>query len=129
MSNTSIFRCIMTIVPNFTIIFIFSMFVFKSLCTNVTICLHFDIVFAVQTIFFFLLKFNYPIACSLKDPQNLFMQSLPLYTLNLFSILSNDDIVDIEKLGEICSPTFVVGEFSRLFLLPSIFSIKHSRSL
>ena len=57
------------------------------------------------------------------------MQSLPLYTLNLFSMLLNDDIVDTEKLGDICSPTFVVGEFSGLFFHPSIFSIKHSRSL
>ena len=40
----------------------------------------------------------------------------------------NDDIVDIEKLDGICSTTFVVDEFSGLFLQPSIFSIKHSRS-
>ena len=40
----------------------------------------------------------------------------------------NDDIVDIEKLDGICSTTFVVDEFSGLFLPPSIFSIKHSRS-
>ena len=40
----------------------------------------------------------------------------------------NDDIVDIEKPDGICSPTFVVDEFSGLFLHPSIFSIKHSRS-
>ena len=39
----------------------------------------------------------------------------------------NDDIVDIDKPGGICSPTFVVNEFSGLFLHPSIFSIKHSR--
>ena len=39
----------------------------------------------------------------------------------------NDDIVDIEKSDGICSPTFVVNEFSGLFFYPSIFSIKHSR--
>ena len=39
----------------------------------------------------------------------------------------NDDIVDIEKPDGICSPTFVVDEFSGLFLHSSIFSIKHSR--
>ena len=40
----------------------------------------------------------------------------------------NDDIVDIEKPDGICLPTSFVYEFSRLFLHPSIFSIKHSRS-
>ena len=40
----------------------------------------------------------------------------------------NDNIVDIEKPDGICLPTFVVNEFSGLFLHPSIFSIKHSRS-
>ena len=65
------------------------------------------------------------IACSLKDLQNFSMQSLPLYTC-LFFMLLNDDTVDTEKLDEVCSPTFVVDEFSGLFLHPSIFSIKHS---
>ena len=41
------------------------------------------------------------------------------------SMLLNDDIVDIEKLDGICSPTFVVDELSGLFLNPSVFSIKH----
>ena len=40
----------------------------------------------------------------------------------------NDDIEDIEKPNEICLPTFVVDEFSGLFLHPSVFSIKHSKS-
>ena len=40
----------------------------------------------------------------------------------------NDDIVDIEKPDGICLPTFVVNEFSRLFLHPSIFSVKDPRS-
>ena len=43
-------------------------------------------------------------------------------------MLLNDDIVHIEKPDGKCSSTFVVGEFSGLFLHPSIFSIKHSRS-
>ena len=43
-------------------------------------------------------------------------------------MLLYDDTVDIEKPDRICSPTFVVHEFSRLFLHPSIFSIKYSRS-
>ena len=43
-------------------------------------------------------------------------------------MLLNDDIVDIEKPGGICSLTFVVDEFSGLFLHPSVSSIIHSRS-
>ena len=40
----------------------------------------------------------------------------------------NYDIVYIEKPDGICSPTLVVDKYSGLFLHPSIFSIKHSRS-
>ena len=40
----------------------------------------------------------------------------------------NDDTVDIEKPDGICLPTFVVNEFSGLFLHPSIFSVKDPRS-
>ena len=43
-------------------------------------------------------------------------------------MLLNDDIVDLEKPDGLCSLTFVADEFSGLFLYPSIFSIKHSRS-
>ena len=50
---------------------------------------------------------------------------LPLYTLCLFTMPLNDNVEDIEKPDGICSPTFVVNEFSGLFLHPSIFSIKH----
>ena len=39
------------------------------------------------------------------------MQSLPLYTSCLFSMLLNDDIVDIEKPDGLCSLIFVVNEF------------------
>ena len=46
----------------------------------------------------------------------------------LFSMLLNEDILDIEKPDGIFSTTFVVDEFSGLCLHPSIFSIKHSRS-
>ena len=48
--------------------------------------------------------------------------------LCLFSILLNDDIVDIEIPVEMCLLTFVVDEFSGLFLHSSIVSIQHSRS-
>ena len=43
-------------------------------------------------------------------------------------MLLNDDIVEIERPDEICSLTFVMNEFSGLYLHPSVFSIKHSRS-
>ena len=62
---------------------------------------------------------------SLKDLQNLFLQSLPLYASCLFPMLLNDNIVDIEKSDGICSPTFVVDELSGLFLHASVFSMKH----
>ena len=68
------------------------------------------------------------IACSLKYLQNFFIQSLPLFTSCLFYMLLNEDIVDIEKPNRICSFTFVVDEFSALFLHPSVLSIIHSRS-
>ena len=42
--------------------------------------------------------------------------------------MTNTDIADIENPNGICSLTFVVDEFSRLFLHPSIFSIIRSRS-
>ena len=43
-------------------------------------------------------------------------------------MLLNDDIVDIEKADGICLSTFVVDEFSGLFLHQSVFFIQHSRS-
>ena len=46
---------------------------------------------------------------------------------NLIMLL-NDDTVDIEKPGGICSRTFVDDELSGLYLIPSIFFIKHSKS-
>ena len=44
-------------------------------------------------------------------------------------MLLNDNIVDIEKRDGIFSLTFAVNEFSELFLHPSVFSIKDSRSV
>ena len=68
------------------------------------------------------------IVCSLKDSQKFFMLSLPLCISCLFSILSNDDIIDIEKPDGICSLTLVLDEFVGFFLHPSVFSTKHPRS-
>ena len=50
--------------------------------------------------------------CSLKDSQNVLIQSLPLYTSCLLSMLLNEDIVDTDKPEGICLLTFVVDEFS-----------------
>ena len=56
-----------------------------------------------------------------------FVHFVPLYTSCLFSMLLNEDILDIGKPDGTCSLTFVVDEFSGLFLHPSIFYIIHSR--
>ena len=58
--------------------------------------------------------------------QNFFIQSLPLNTSSLFSILLKEDLVDIEKPNGIWNMN--PNEFSGLFLHPSIFSNMHSRS-
>ena len=62
------------------------------------------------------------------------MQSLPLHTSCFFYMLLNYDIVGIEELDGIFSPTVVVDEFLGLLLHPSVFTsiiifpIKHSIS-
>ena len=68
---------------------------------------------------------SYPHCVLSEDSQIFFMQSLPLYTSCLFSMLLNDNIVDIVKPDGICLLTFSADEFSGLFLYPSIFSIIH----
>ena len=45
----------------------------------------------------------------------------------IFCVLK-EDIVNIEKSDRICSLTFVVDEFSGLFLQPSVFLIIHPGS-
>ena len=66
--------------------------------------------------------------CSLKDSQNVFVQSLPLYASCLFSMLLNGDIVDIRKPDGVCPLAFVADKFLGLILHPSVFSIIHSKS-
>ena len=118
MRSTFIFPCIMTMVPNSTIFFIFNMYKYIKF-------FHFDMISAVRLLMaslFFFLKLIISIACSLNDSQNFFMQYLPLYTSCLFSMFLNDNIVDIEKPEGTGSPTFVVvDEFPELYLHPSIF--------
>ena len=49
------------------------------------------------TSFFSFLKLILFIACSLKDSLNFFIQSLPVHTSKLFSMLLNEDIVDMSR--------------------------------
>ena len=68
-------------------------------------------IFAVHLLrisFFFFLKLIIFIAYSLKNPQNFFMQSLPLHTSSSFSMLLGSDIEGIEKHDELCSLIFVL---------------------
>ena len=56
------------------------------------------------------------------------MKFFPLHASCLFFMLLNENFVDIERPGEMCSPIFVADEFSGMILHPTIFSVKHSRS-
>ena len=62
------------------------------------------------TSFFLFLKLIVFIERSLENSQNFFMQSLPLYTSCLFSMLLNEDILEIEKPDGIFSLTFIVDK-------------------
>ena len=129
-SSTSTFTCIMAIVSNF-IFFIFRIFIFKLFFTNITdLCCYFHMTPAhlLVTSFFFFLKLIILTVYSFEDSWNFFMQSLPLYTSCFFSMSLNNSIADIEKPDGIYSPTFVADYFLALFLHPSIFSIRYSRS-
>ena len=128
MGSISIFSYIMAMVPEFTIFFICSMFVFKLILTNINrffFSVPYDFCCLFVTNFIFcLLKPIISISCFLEDSQNVFMQFFPLYILCLFSMLSNDNIADIKTSDGVCSPNFAVDTFSGLFLHPSIFSIQ-----
>ena len=129
MHSTSILLYIMAMISNFTIFFYLSHIYFQNLLYKYNKFLYFHIIPAallLTTSLFF--RLNIFIVCSLKDSQNVFIQYLPLYKSFKFSMFLNGDIVDIENPTGICSLTFVVDEFSGLFLHLSIFSIKHSRS-
>ena len=49
------------------------------------------------------------------------MQSLPSYTQCLFPMILNDNIVDIEKADELCSPTVVHGFLRVIFTFVNLF--------
>ena len=110
--------------PGFTFFYIpvFSESFFHK-CNIVTSWCNFSSFFVNGTIFFFtkLITFR---AFSLKEVQNFFIYSSPRYKVWLFSILSKAHKVGIEHPQGICSPIFVVEEFSGLFAHPSVFLVK-----
>ena len=78
-------------------------------------------------LFLSFLKLIIFVSFTFQDPQNVSMNVLPLHTSYLFSLSLNDDIVDIEKPYRVCSLTFVVEDYSGLFLHPPIFPTEDSR--
>ena len=82
-----------------------------------------------KTSFFFLFK-NNCLHCLLLRIQKTFSYNLYLFIhYALFSMLVNDDIVDIKKSDGICPVTFVGDKFSAVFIHLSICSITHSISV
>ena len=119
----------MAIVFNFLILFIISAFMFVLFLTRVVDLYpyHSSCSFVNSIILFFskLLIFS---VCSFRDSQKVLMQCSPLYTLCLFFIPRNVHSVDIENPQGICLLTFIVDNFSRLFLHVFILLIKDLRS-
>ena len=111
LSNTAI-------VSYFSITFIFIKHFCKSFFHKCNNPLHLGIIFIffllIVTFFFFskLIEFE---ALSLRKLQNLFVRSFPRFKLCLFYILSKAHVVYIEYPQRVCSPIFVVEDFSRLF--------------
>ena len=105
MRSASIFPCIMTMISIFTMFFIFHIFMFKFFFTNITdFCIWYDCCCSfVNNFIFFILKLIIFIACFLKDLQSF------LYTSFLFSMLLNDNIVDLEKSDGVCSLTSAIN--------------------
>ena len=120
MYSISTFPCIITMISNFLSFFVFYIFIFKFLFTIYYKYIAFLYDPCCSFLNDFLLKLIIFITYSAKDSQNVFVQSLPLYMLSLFSMLLNGDILDNEKPNGICLPTFVADEFSGLFWHPSI---------
>ena len=116
MRSSFIFPYIMTMLSNFMIFLSFTYF-FSHFFDKHNRFLHFHMVLAALLLITSLFKLIIFIVCSLKDSQIFFIQYLPLYTSCLFSMFLNHDLADIKKHNGICSPTFVVNEFSELFFI------------
>ena len=126
MCCASMFLCIMTMISEFSIIYIFSIF-------KCNVLLHLDMILILflltGTFFSFQNQLYFP-HIHLKKYKTFSnnIQSFPRYKVCLFSILSKAQVVDIKYPQGICSPIFVVEECSGLFAHPSIFLIKDLRS-
>ena len=118
---------IMTMVPNFTTVFISVVFIFKPFFKCESLLIKLWIKLHVNGIILFFVKLIYFIECFIKNSQSFSMQSSPLHTSYLFSILLNVPVGDIEY-PRICSSILVVDNFSELLLHPSTFFIKDWRS-
>ena len=130
MCSTSVFTNIMTMFPDFYNNFYQYCFYFQTFYCKCDIWIFFlfrndSYSLLVNSIIFFskLIIFIY------LDSQNFSIQSTPLYTSCLFSVPSNVHIIDTEYPQGMCSPIFVVVNFSGLFFHPSTFLIKESRSV
>ena len=108
MRSTSKFSCIMTMISNFTIFFIFQILIFKFFFINITIFpFSYDFCcFFVKNFIFFLLKSFLFYTCSLNNSQNFFIQSL--FIMLLFPMLLNGHILYAQKNDWIWLLTFVV---------------------
>ena len=117
MCSTSIFFCITTMIANLIIFFVFRIIIVKLFFTNITefaFSYGFSCSFVNNFIFIFL-KLIIFIVCCLEYSQNVFVQSLPLYTSCLFSIPLNED-TDFEKFDRI-SFAFLQMKFQDYFYI------------
>ena len=124
MHGTSIFPCIMRMISNYMIFSKYLFSIFSLQISQILASSYDSCCFVINNPIFFFLKLIIFSACSFWF-KNFFIQSLPLQIPCLVSMLLKEDIIDIEKAHGICSLTFVVGEFSGLFLHPSIFLLKN----
>ena len=123
MCFTSMFTCIVAMISTFSVIYALESFfkiLFPQIQHTFASWCDFNSSIVNGSKFFFskpVLLFE---RC-LKDVQNFFIQSFSWSEICLSSMRSNPQIVDIEYLEGICSPIFVVAEFSELFAHTSTF--------
>ena len=130
MCHVSVFTCKMALASNILVFFIFCkllLIFFLQMGYLIPSWLDFSSVLLTVT-FFFCSESMIFFACSVKDLQNLFMQSSLRYKVCSSSIWLNTNIVDFECAQGICFPILVVEECSRFFSQLSTFLIKDSIS-
>ena len=105
MCSNSVLACLMTILSNFTILFIIIMFIFKDFLNKSSRRFPFCAISSVHYFSFFY-KINFFIVCSFNSLLNFFIKFLPhdasphLFISCLFFMLLNNDIIGIETLLE-----------------------------